>query len=164
MAERHFLYSFERHFSSNNKKAFSYPFLNNYFVYCGLSSVLGGGVIIRTQGTQALCSGDPAVAVWSSQLCCTRLFGALHKDPTPIWWGPPDLISMTQMTCVNLIWMNIYDFEGRNRQDRLYLESRTPCWARLWNFELYGQYLWKWHISWKTRTPPQPWKSPRVCI
>ena len=132
MAERHFLYFFGRHFSSNHKNVFSYPFLNNYLVYCGLSSFLGGGVIMRTQGTPALCSGDPAVAVWSSQLCCTRLCGALHKGLTPIWWGPPELTSMTQMTCVNLIWMNIYDVEGGNRQDRLYLESRTPpSWARL---------------------------------
>ena len=27
----------------------------------------------------------------------------------PLWRGPPDLISMTQVTCVNLIRMNIYD-------------------------------------------------------
>ena len=43
--------------------------------------------------------------------------------------------------------------EGGNRQNRLHLESRTPSWAV--DFELYAQYLWKWHTTWKTKPPGQ---------
>ena len=49
--------------------------------------------------------------------------------------------------------------EGGNRQNRLHLESRTPSWAGIVDFELYAQYLWKRHTNWKTRplpTPPHP--------
>ena len=57
--------------------------------------------------------------------------------------------------------------EGGNRQNRLHLESRAPSWkqgsvlGRTVDFELFAQYLWKWHTNWKTR--PRPWKSPRAC-
>ena len=45
-------------------------------------------------------------------------------------------------------------------------EEQAPSWkqdsilGRTVDFELYAQYLWKWHTNWKTR-PPE-WKSPRA--
>ena len=44
--------------------------------------------------------------------------------------------------------------------------EQTPSWkqdsilGQTVDFELYAQYLWKWHTNWKTRPPG--WKSPRA--
>ena len=50
----------------------------------------------------------------------------------------------------------------RRKQNRLYLESRTPSWAGLWTFELYAHYLWKRHTNWKTR--PLEGRAPGLSI
>ena len=49
----------------------------------------------------------------------------------------------------------------RRRQNKLYLESRTPSWAGL-DCELYAQYLWKQHTNWKTRAPER--RAPGLSI
>ena len=64
---------FERHFASDNKNNFSYAFWTAIFFYCGLSSVQGGGEIMRTQWTQTVLRG-----------ACLVITAQLHEA----LWGP----------------------------------------------------------------------------
>ena len=61
--------------------------------------------------------------------------------------------------------LSLVEQEWRRKQNRLYLSwEQDSILGRTVDFELYAQYLWKWHTNWETRPPkeePQGSPSPK---
>ena len=81
----------------------------------------------------------------------------------------PDWRSESQGAIYSYEWCSYYELrasragnEGRNRQNRLHLESRTPSWARLWTLS-YVPSVYGDDIQTGKSDPPD-WKSSRACI